>query len=132
MDDQIGNSSARAISRRLIEFGAALACDIKASALLINADAAGTCDTMQGVLKGQPFRTIMVTRTASARSSLGAAFPQVAIPQVHMTQAGQVKAALLIGLARGILNSRGKADCEPPAGIRREPRLVTLRGCLSF
>jgi len=111
MDDPIGNSSARAISHRLIEFGAALACDIKASALLINADAAGTCDTMQGVLKGQPFRTIMVTRTASARSSLGTVFPQVAIPQVHMTQAGQVKAALLIGLARGILKRGDRVVC---------------------
>jgi diadenylate cyclase len=100
---------AGAVSRRLIEFGAALARDIGASAMLVSAGVAGTCEATGSLLADQPFHTILVTHGAVVHAA--SLFAQVNIPELHLTRAGEVKAALLIGLARGLLKRGDRVVC---------------------
>lgn len=90
-----------AISLRMIEYGAELARDVGATAMLISADVPLPCNTIRVALSGMPFRVIMANRGAVPHPDR--VFSQVTIPQVRLTRAGQVNAALLIGLARGLL-----------------------------
>ncbi len=98
-----------AISLRLIEYGAELARDVGATAMLISADVPLPCNTIRAALAGMPFRVIMANRGAVPHPD--PAFSQVTIPQVHLTRPGQVKAALLIGLARGLLKRGDRVVC---------------------
>ena len=56
-----------------------------------------------------PFRVIMANRGAVPQPD--PAFSQVTIPQVRLTRPGQVKAALLIGLAGRLLKRGDRVVC---------------------
>lgn len=98
-----------AISLRMIEYGAQLARDVGATAMLISADVPLPCVTVRAALAEMPFRVIMANRGPGPHPDH--AFSQVTIPQAHLTRAGQVNAALLIGLARGLLKRGDRVVC---------------------
>ena len=101
--------TSEAISLRMIEYGVELAHDVGATAMLISADVPLPCVTIRAALAGMPFRVIMANRGAVPHAD--PAFSHVTIPQVHLTRPGQVKAALLIGLARGLLKRGDRVVC---------------------
>jgi DNA integrity scanning protein DisA with diadenylate cyclase activity len=98
-----------AVSLCMIKYGAELARDVGATVMLISADVSLPRATIREALVGMPFRVIMANRGAASHAD--PTFPQVTIPQVHLTRPGQVKAALLIGLARGLLKHGDRVVC---------------------
>jgi hypothetical protein len=100
------------VSRHIVQHAHRLARDVFARAVVIYADALRKDDELRQLLRTVGFPTILVTRAKE-----GAALPGfeghtwVTVPDVHMTRAGQVKAALLVCLARGLLQRGDRVVC---------------------
>jgi hypothetical protein len=97
------------VSRHILQHAQQLARDVAARALLVYADALSEDGESLPVLG---FPTVFVTRSAEAGLSTGS-LPHVwvRVPDVPMTRAGQVKTALLVCLARGVLQKGDRVVC---------------------
>jgi diadenylate cyclase len=97
------------VSRHILQHAQQLARDVAARALLVYADALSEGGELLPVLG---FPTVFVTRSAEAGLSTGS-LPHawVRVPDVPMTRAGQVKTALLVCLARGVLQKGDRVVC---------------------
>lgn len=62
MGERAAVLTSEAISLRMIEHGAELARDVRATAMLISADLPLPCSTIRAALAGMPFRVIMANR----------------------------------------------------------------------
>jgi hypothetical protein len=100
------------VSRHIVEHAQQLARDIAARAVVVYADAIHKDDELRQVLQTMKFPTILVTRSKDlARLPGFETHTWITVPNVHMTRAGQVKAALLVCLARGIIDRGDRVIC---------------------
>jgi hypothetical protein len=113
------------VSRSLVQHAQEIAREIGARALVLYADALGG-DGQRGLLAAElDLPLILVTRaTEVAVQQARPASVWVTVPNVRMTRAGQVKAALLVCLARGVLQRGDRVVCL--TGIDRSHCLDAL------
>src|SRR5262245_58180206 len=100
------------VSRLIVQHARQLARAIEARALVLYADAVCGDGTLRGLLQEIDFPIILVTRSTEA--AVQYAHPShtwVTVPDVRMTRASQVKAALLVCLARGVLQRGDRVVC---------------------
>jgi hypothetical protein len=97
------------LSRHIVQHAQQLAREVGARAVLVYADALHEDGEP---LPSMGFPTVFVTRSAKA-SLLTGAPPHVwvRVPDVPMTRAGQIKAALLVCLARGVFHKGDRVIC---------------------
>jgi hypothetical protein len=89
-----------------------LAREIAAQAVLVYADALLEDGELRQLLQAMDFPTVFATRSGTPDVSAGSEPPVwVRVPDVAMTRAGQVKAALLVCLARGVLQKGDRVVC---------------------
>lgn len=110
-DDKAG---ARTISRTMVQHAQAMAREMKAAALLVLSDAIDNDDELLELIRAVACRTILISRQHRApagRRPLPRHVERIAMPDVHMTRSGQVKVALLISLAKGLLHRHDRVVC---------------------
>jgi hypothetical protein len=100
-------------SRHLLRCAHWLVREIGARAVVIYADAVRQDEELrQFLLEEEDFPVILVTRSSQAEPPPGFQFrPWVTVPDVSMTRGGQVKAAVLACLARGLLRRGDRIVC---------------------
>jgi DNA integrity scanning protein DisA with diadenylate cyclase activity len=92
------------VSRYLFQFAEKFAQEVQARALVVYADAIAHDEELRQLLQIVHFPTILVTRSRQARVvSDDASQIWVTVPDTVMTRAAQFKSALLVCLARGVL-----------------------------
>ena len=102
----------KSVSRRLVQHAHSLAREILAKAILINADAVEEDGDLRSLLRTVDYRAILVTRSKSGTNAADSEFcTWITVPDVPMTRTGQVKVALLICLAKGILQRGDRVVC---------------------
>jgi hypothetical protein len=112
------------ISREIIRHAQQLAREVNARAVVVYADAMAGDDELSRLVQAMDFPAILVTRSrAEAPPCLGSAV-RVSVPDVPMTRAGQVKTALLVCLARGVLRPGDRVVCL--SGVERSRTIDTL------
>jgi DNA integrity scanning protein DisA with diadenylate cyclase activity len=101
------------VSRNIVQHAHLLAQEVDARAVVVYADAMEKDEELRQLLQTVRFPTIMVTRTKKAELSARGcqACTWVTVPNVHMTRAGQVKVALLVCLAKGVLQRGDRVVC---------------------
>jgi DNA integrity scanning protein DisA with diadenylate cyclase activity len=100
------------VSRHLLRHAQALAQEIDARAVLIYADALHQDVELRELLDTVSVPVILVTRSRGRIvPSSFQSHPWITVPDVHMTRAGQVKAAILVCLARGVLHRGDQVVC---------------------
>ncbi len=100
------------VSRQIVQYAQQLAREVAARAMLVYADAIQGDGSLRQLLQAVEFPTILVTRSTDAAVLPG--FESriwVTVPDIRMTRAGQVKAAVLVCLARGILKNGDRVIC---------------------
>lgn len=104
----------KTVSRCIIQHAHLLAREVAASAVLVLADAIENDDELRRLVRTVDFRTILISR---ARDLPPACDPPlghcewITVPDVHMTRTGQVKVALLVSLAKGLLHQGDRVVC---------------------
>lgn len=100
------------VTHRLVQHARQLAREVSARAVVVYADAVRNNEELALLIQEVDFPAILVTR------SQGPALPpglesqtRVAVPDVPMSRAGQAKAALLVCLARGVLQRGDRVIC---------------------
>lgn len=103
----------QAVSRQLVRHAHALARDITARAVVVVADAIEGDEELSQLIRTVNFRTILITRAGKdiVPSFSSPLCSWVTVPDIHMTRTGQVKIALLLCLARGILERGDRVVC---------------------
>jgi DNA integrity scanning protein DisA with diadenylate cyclase activity len=97
------------VSRYIVQHAQQLAREVAARAVLVYTDA---LHEEGELLQAMDFPTVFVTRSTETGHSTGSMSPVwVRVPNVPMTRAGQVKAALLVCLARGVLHKGDRVVC---------------------
>jgi DNA integrity scanning protein DisA with diadenylate cyclase activity len=100
------------VTRHVARHARQLAGEVGARAVVLCADAIGRDEEMRRLLQELGFPAIVVTRGHAELPALGGASATwVRVPDVHMTRAGQVKVALLVCLARGVLQRGDRVVC---------------------
>jgi hypothetical protein len=100
------------VSRHIVRHARQLAGEIGARAVVVYADAMRNDAELRALLRAMDFPTILVTRSRDGAVPPGfEAHTWVVVPDVHMTRAGQVKAALLVCLARRVLQRGDRVVC---------------------
>src|SRR3954453_8222090 len=99
-------------ARELVRHAQQLPRDIDARAVVLYADAMTGFDDISRLVQAVDFPTILVTRSRAESPSRDGGSPVwVSVPDVPMTRAGQVKTALLVCLARGVLHRGDRVIC---------------------
>ena len=96
------------VSRRVVHHAHDLAREIDARAVVVLADAIEGDEELRQLVRTVNFRTILITRANQVPLPPATACPHaqwVVVPDVPMTRTGQVKVALLVCLARGLLRA---------------------------
>jgi hypothetical protein len=97
------------VSRHIVQHAQQLAREVAARVVLVYIDALREDGEL---LPAMDFPTIFVTRSTKASLSKGPSpHAWVRVPDVPMTRAGQVKSALLVCLARGVLHKGDRVVC---------------------
>jgi DNA integrity scanning protein DisA with diadenylate cyclase activity len=123
--DRIGGIAVQTVSRQLVRHAHALAREIGARAVVVYADAIQQDQELRQLLLTVNFRTVLVTRTKAGQPMEGCeAYTWVTVPNVHMTRVGQVKVALLVCLAKGLLQRGDRVVCL--SGIDGSNQIDTL------
>lgn len=116
------------VSQALVTHAQDLARQVAARAVLVYADAIQGDGGLRQFLQTVEYPTILVTRSSEAAVVPG--FESriwVTVPDIPMTRAGQVKAAVLVCLARGILQHGDCVVClTGVAGSRSIDTLLVL------
>src|SRR5262249_18930085 len=100
------------ISRHVVQHAHQLAREVAARAVLIYADAIRHDDELRQLIQAVNFPRILCRRSKDAIIPPGLeSHTWVTVPKTHMTRAGQVKAAVLVGLARGLLQKGDRVIC---------------------
>jgi DNA integrity scanning protein DisA with diadenylate cyclase activity len=113
------------ISREIVRHAQQLARRVDARAVVLYADAMTGDDELSRLVQAVDFPTILVTRSRveAPPPGFGSAV-WVRVPDVHMNRAGQVRTALLVCLARGVLHKGDRVICL--SGVDRSRALDTL------
>jgi hypothetical protein len=113
------------VSRELVRHAQLLARAVDARAVVVYADAVTGDGDLSQIVQAVGFPTILVTRAREESPPLGfASAVWVSVPDVHLTRAGQVKTALLVCLARGVLQKGDRVICL--SGVDHSQALDTL------
>jgi DNA integrity scanning protein DisA with diadenylate cyclase activity len=112
-----------AVSRHIVRHARELAREVGARAVVVYADALRHDEELRQLVLAVDFPAILVTRSGSVPPDLQSQ-TWVTVPDVRMTRAGQVKAALLVCLARGVLQRSDRVICL--TGIDGSHALDTL------
>jgi hypothetical protein len=113
------------VSRELVRHAQQLAHEVDARAIVVYADAMTGDDELGRIVRSVQFPTILVTRSrAEVRPPDLESAVWVSVPDVPMTRAGQVRTALLVCLARGVLRRGDRVICL--SGVDRSGALDTL------
>jgi hypothetical protein len=133
------------VSRRLVQHARQLAHEVAARAVVIYADAVRHDDELHQLLQAVDFPVILVTRCRDGALPPGLeSLTWITVPSVRLTRAGQVKAALLVCLARGVLqrgdrviclagvDGSGEIDNLLVLNLGTEPELFSLFGPVAF
>ena len=113
------------ISRELVRHAQQLARDVDARAVVVYADAMTGDDELSRLVQAVGFPTILVTRSRAEAPPPGCGSPVwVRVPDVQMSRVGQVRTALLVCLARGVLHKGDRVICL--SGVDRSRALDTL------
>jgi DNA integrity scanning protein DisA with diadenylate cyclase activity len=100
------------ITAHIVRHAQALAQEIGARALVLYADAVFGDGQLRGLVQAVDLPLVLVTRSTEAGVQHAApSHTWVTVPDVRMTRAGQVKAALLVCLARGVLQRGDRVVC---------------------
>ncbi len=103
----------RLVSRQMVRHAHSLASNIGARAVLVVADAIQGDEELRQLVRTVNFRSILITRAKDVPTD-AAEWPGctwITVPDVHMTRTGQVKVALLICLAKGVLERGDRVVC---------------------
>jgi hypothetical protein len=99
------------VSLAIVRYAQELARAVDARAVVLYADAI-TGDELSLIVQSMGFPTILVTRSRKEAPLPDSGSPiWVSVPDVQMTRAGQVKTALLVCLARGVLHKGDRVIC---------------------
>lgn len=98
------------VSRHLVRHARELAQELDARAVLVYADAVLQDEEMGRLLADADFPVILVTRHPET-APIASPYVWVSVPDVHMTRAGQIKAAVIVCLARGVLHRGDRVIC---------------------
>src|SRR4051794_19843101 len=99
-------------SRYVVRHARLLAREIDARAVVVYADAIRCDDSLRQLLLDEDFPAVLVTRSSESGPPAGfECRPWVGVPDVAMTRGGQVKAAVLVCLARGLLRRGDRVIC---------------------
>jgi diadenylate cyclase len=100
------------VSHHLVQHAQQLAREVTAQAVLVYADALRQDGELGQLLQAMDFPTVLVSRSDERDvSAPSVRTVWVRVPNVPMTRAGQVKAALLVCLARGVLHKGDRVVC---------------------
>lgn len=112
------------VTRAIVRHAQRLAREVGSRAIMVYADALTDADELGGLVQREDFPTVLVTRSrAEAPSGFGSAV-WVRVPDVPMTRAGQIRTALLVCLARGVLHKGDRVVCL--SGVDHSQALDTL------
>jgi DNA integrity scanning protein DisA with diadenylate cyclase activity len=108
-----GGATMKSISRHVLQHAHQLATAVKARAVVVYADAIEGNEELRQALGTVNLPTILITRKKPSKppDKRCAAYTWVAVPDVHMTRSGQVKIALLVCLAQGVLVRADRVVC---------------------
>src|SRR5262245_39005402 len=125
--DTAGHASGESMerdSREIVRHAQHLAREVDARAVVVYADAM-TGEELSRLVQALDFPSILVTRSREETPPAGyESHVWVRVPDVQMTRAGQVKTALLVCLARGVLHKGDRVICL--SGVDRSGALDTL------
>ena len=110
-DDKITTNG---VTRAVMQHARTIARDVGAAAILVLADAIDHDSELRQVIWDTDCRTILISRqhgTSAAGRSLPPRVERIVVPDVHMTRTGQVKVALLISLAKGLVHRGDRVVC---------------------
>jgi DNA integrity scanning protein DisA with diadenylate cyclase activity len=102
------------VSRSLVRHAQLLAREVGASAILVLADVIQSDGELRHLIETGDFRTILISRDRNLPAACGSPLPHtewITVPDVHMTRMGQVKVALLVSLAKGLMTRRDRVVC---------------------
>lgn len=116
----------RPLSRSLIRHAHAIAREIGAKAVLLYADVVEEDQDVIDLVQDVDFRVLVVTRRSGfvAPEGWGDLCKVVRVPDLKMTRAGQIKVALLVAAAEGLVRSTDKIVCT--TGIDGSGRVDTI------
>jgi hypothetical protein len=115
----------KSVSRNIARHAKELAREIDARAVVVYADVVTGDDELGHIILAVDYPTILVTRSRKeAPAPRAGSVVWVNVPDVQMTRAGQVKTALLVCLARGVLHQGDRVVCL--SGVDRSQALDTL------
>src|SRR5262245_17708489 len=113
------------VARQIVRHAQELAREVGARAVVLYADAMTDDDELSRLVQAVDFPAILVTRSrAEARPPGPGSAVRVRVPDVPMTRAGQIRTALLVCLARGVLRKGDRVICL--SGVDRSGALDTL------
>jgi diadenylate cyclase len=115
----------KSVSRNIARHAKELAREIDARAVVVYADVVTGDDELGHIILAVDYPTILVTRSRKeVPAPIAGSVVWVNVPDVQMTRAGQVKTALLVCLARGVLHQGDRVVCL--SGVDRSQALDTL------
>jgi diadenylate cyclase len=116
----------RPVSRCLIRHAHAIAREVGAKAVLLYADVVEEDQDVIDLVQDVDFRVLLVTRRSDfvAPEGWGDLCKVVRVPDLKMTRAGQIKVALLVAAAEGLVRPTDKIVCT--TGIDGSGRVDTV------
>ena len=114
------------MTRCLVRHAHAIAREVGAKAVLLYADVVEEDQDVIDIVQDVDFRVILVTRRAGfvAPEGWGDLCKIVRVPDLKMTRAGQIKVALLVAAAEGLVRPTDKIVCS--TGIDGSGRVDTI------
>jgi len=97
------------LNKTVFDYGYRIACDLKAKALLVYAEAVADIELPADT--GDKPRIILATKTNDKVSGMNDNHQIITVPDVTLTRLGQVKIAVTKGIAMGIFHRGDKIVC---------------------
>lgn len=113
----------KTVSRCFFQHAHVLAKEVEARAVVVYADAIGGNQELRQLLATIDFPTILITRAKATLAGFDSC-TWASVPDVHMTRTGQIKVALLVCLARDVLQRSDRVVCL--SGIDGSSAIDTL------
>lgn len=112
-----------AITEKFLEYAADLSCSLPSSAILVYADVFAGGEKLNRFLeKTNHRRLFLVTREKGFQAPEGIEI--IEVPEIKLTRLGQIKVAILIGVARGLFSHQDILVCL--SGVAESGYLDTL------
>jgi diadenylate cyclase len=114
------------LTRSLVRHAHAIARESSARAVLLSADVIQDEQDLAGLIEDVGFRVILVTRRegVQAPEGWGEYCQVVRVPDVAMTRAGQIKVAILVAAAEGLISQGDRIVCV--TGLDRSGTIDTV------